>query len=301
LKSSQINKDKVKTGIDVEFAKRAATATNADVKQGLSSEQILAFLRAAQGERTRDQLMQIGAHSPKHMFPPHHYHNARMHMVMNNPMMRRRMILSVLRRLYREPVLKRMIADELSANDSKFKSLAKNEARKYINNNFSDLAHRFGEKIVLSKDKNGNYTINQNVSKTVVNNEINKLEKFDMSFSEKMKLFVKEAAKNYLGIKSESGKDKEFDEFSRKLYGKLEGSAEFRGIVERITKPTIQEQINLYFSKGEANNVILETSKRLADDTEYSKKVYQNANKSTMNEIRDIEARLNDLKRLLKK
>jgi hypothetical protein len=122
-----------------------------------------------------------------------------------------------------------------------------------------------------------------------------------MSFSEKMKMFVKEAAKNYLGIKTDSGKDKDFDEFSRKLYGKLEGSSEFRGIVERITKPTIQQQIQEFFTKGSANNVILETSKRLADDTEYSKKVYQNANKETITEIRNIEARLNELKRMLKK
>ena len=48
-----------------------------------------------------------------------------------------------------------MLADEISTYDSKFKSMTKSEVRKYINNNFSDLAHRFGEKILVSKDKNG--------------------------------------------------------------------------------------------------------------------------------------------------
>ncbi|MBR3885375.1 MAG: hypothetical protein IKJ33_02795 [Clostridia bacterium] len=296
---SQIDAESVSKGIKEEFDRRAAVATNQDIKQGLTNEQILAFLRAAQGERTRDQLFRIGAHQPHHMFPRHQYENARMHYGFNNPMMRRLMIRMILRRLYREPQLKRMIAEDVASYDSKVRSMTKAEVKKYINEHFSELSQRFGEKILLQKDKNGKYELKQTVNKTVVNNSINELEKMDFSFAGRMKELVKETMRQLVGRIEKSEAKGENDEFSRRLLSKLESSAEFKGMVQRITTPTIQEQIESYFTKGETKNVILETSRRLAEDTEFANRVYNKSNAKTQDKIRTLEYELEALKKSL--
>ena len=299
LRTSQINADKLKTGIDLEFDRRADTATNFDVKQGLSSEQILSFLRGAQGERTRDQLFRIGAHQPHHMFPRGNYHHARMHYGLNNHMMRRLMIKAILRQLYREPELRKMIADDVYSYDSKIKSMSKAEARKYINAHFAELAQKFGEKTLLKKDKNGSYSLNnQTVNNTVANKAINNLERQDFSFAGRMKMLVKETVKALFGSKAE--KTKEEQEFSDKLLKKLEASSEFTGIVQKIAKPTIQEQIDTFFRAGEGKSIILETSRKLSDETDFAKRVYERANQATMQEIKDIEAAIKRLKGMMK-
>jgi len=287
----QFNKE-----VENELVKRSGTATNFEVKQGLSDEMISRML--ASDAATREQLMRVGAHRPEHMFRREHFHHTRIHYMLRNPMMRERFMKAIMRHLYREPELKKMIAADHSLYDSKIKKMTKAEANKYINEHFDELVRRLGEKMLLGKDKKGNYTLNQTVNQTVASRVIDDIEASQPKVGTSFRKTLAEAVKAMLT--GDTKKNDEIDDIINRLMGRFETSSEFKKVVKEVVKPTMREQFQTYLDGAEWENIITKAKKDLRTDTAFARDIFAKANAATSSEIAALQKKLNELRKRLK-
>lgn len=279
--------------VDSEFAKRAGTASNYEVKQGIPPELISKFLAA--NAPTREHLMRIGAHRPDLMFERGHFNQARLHFMMNNYMMRMRFVRMMLRHLYREPELKRMIENEVYSLKPEMKKKSREEVRRYINENRAELERSIGEKVLLQKDKNGKYTVNQSVvNQTEVNKIIEKMNNGEPTVREKIRVAMGAAVKSMLGLSDK--KDPDTEELLGILKGRLENSSEFRKIVKDIVQPTMREQFQSHLD-GNMESIITRVKTTIPEDSELCIAIFKRTNAATVSEINATKKTLNELKK----
>lgn len=282
--------------VDSEFAKRAGTATNADVKQGIPPELISQFLAA--NEPTRDHLMRAGAKKTELIHTINQVNRARMYHIMNNYMMRMRFVRMMLRHLYREPQLKKMIEDEVYSLKPEMKKQSKLEVNRYMNEKRAELERSLGEKLLLKKDKNGNFELNQNISKTEINKVIDRLKAEEPKFGEKVSRAISAATKSILGL-NDNKKDPETDALASILKSSAIGSTEFKQLVKDVVQPTMREQFQAHLD-GHMENIITKTKTTLSQDSEFAEEIFKKANAATATEIAALQKSLNDLRKRLK-
>ncbi len=279
--------------VEAELAKRAGTATNTEVKQGLPPELISKFL--ASNVATRDQLIKIGARKHEHMFNPMKYYYAITHMMMNDYTLRMRFVRMMLRNLYREPELQRMVEDEVYKQRPELKNQSRAEAKKYLDANRAELERLLGERLLLQKDKKGNFVLNKEVvNQPMANKVIKDMEYREPKLGDIARKALGEAVKTMLGINDK--KDPKTDELLSKLNGKLEGSAEFKKIVKEVVKPTMREQFQTYLNGAEWENIISKTKRDLRTDTEFARAIFEKANAANSQEVGRLQKLLNTLR-----
>ena len=299
-KHKDIDKKKIEEAIESEFLRRSSTATNFDIKQGLSSEDISKFLKM--NEFVREQLMRIGAHRPHHMFPRYHYHYARHHYYLNNHLMRERLMRAILTRLYREPELRKMIEAELLSQRPELRKESTQYINNYINNNTSlrnELMRKVGEDKLLKKDKDGKFAFDPlAIDSSMVNRTIDDLEYRNPQMARSFGGALAQVVGSMLGTSSTRKKiDK--SELEKILKDSLYKDPTHKEFVKEIANKTIQEQFKSFLD-GEMDSIIIQTKASIRTDSPLAIDIYNNANANKQSLAKRIRTEIARKQRSLK-
>ena len=300
VKGNKIDTAKLNDLFEKKIISNSRTATNYDVKMGLTQAQISAFLRSGQGEPVRERLIEVGAHRPEHMFDRRRYRQARANHVINNPVMKKIFVNTMMREFYTDAEFKKLIQRELLNQDSnlfeeRFKKMTREQVNKYINDHIDELREKLGTNELLKKNKAGKFEFADTANFANYSRTIDNLEYQNPTFAGKMKDSLKGVLKKMMGVKTDKNAD--VDDLMRDLTSKLETDEKLQSVIKNITKTTVKQQFN-NFLNGDDVRVLVETNvdKRLNDPT-IANRIYSNHNAALASKISRLESQIASLRR----
>ena len=300
VKENKIDTAKLNDLFEKKIISNSSTATNYDVKMGLTQAQISAFLRSGQGEPVRERLIEVGAHRPEHMFDRRRYRQARANHVINNPVMKKIFVNTMMREFYTDAEFKKLIQRELLNQDSnlfeeRFKKMTREQVNKYINDHIDELREKLGTNELLKKNKAGKFEFADMANFANYSRTIDNLEYQNPTFAGKMKDSLKGVLKKMMGVKTDKNAD--VDDLMRDLTSKLENDEKLQSVIKNITKTTIKQQFN-NFLNGDDVRVLVETNvdKRLNDPV-IANRIYSNHNAALASKISRLESQIASLRR----
>ncbi len=309
-KANKINAKKINTDINSEFTQRGASATNEEIKFGLTKEQINEYLRHNEG--IRDNLISIGAHKPHKMFKKEHVMPARREYVFNNPVMRRMFVYAILHEMYTDKQLKSVIRKEIlrpesSMFDSKFKNMTNAQIASYINSHLEELKYKLGLDKLFNKTKDGRFIPNNSMSIPQQDKTINNLEFSDKTFAGRMFDAFSSIARRATNNSSQSDKDnaskeekEAVDELFDKVMEKVEKSSRLKTSVDKIVKTSVSDQINRFFEGEDVKVLVQSEVERVVNDPAIQERVYAKYNKELAKQKASLNSSLAAARKKLK-
>ena len=276
------------------FIENTETATNYDIKMGMETKQITRLLSAH--EKIRDRLIHLGAYNPHLLFGREKVYQAKTNYVLNYYHYRQIFMRTLMRELYTNTRLKKVIREEILNPNSKaympeLKRLTNAEVNRFINANLDNLAARVGEAKLLDKNENGRFEFKPEFKERSFEYEraMRRVESENPTIKKKVKKAMSAAVKAMFGYTTE--KDKEIDLMMETLAQKAESSSSFKNIVEKITKRSIPNAFEEFLTTGGGSQII-NTQVDSRVDEKIKDVAYENHNRPIKQERASLLAEL---------
>lgn len=310
---NKINDAKLNESIESRFKHNVKTATNYDVKMGMDPTAINKYISA--NEAMQQVLFRIGAFHPHKAFNKKQVVETRTKHILSHYEMRRIFCIFLMRELYSNPQLKKMITKEIldpssamfkKELDQKLNRMKKQGAspeqiakavEDYLKQKGDSLTGEFGEHTLLKQNQEGKWEFKDNHFITKHQDIIEKSVESDNRLRKPLKKAESSILSRLFGGKHE--KNDELDAMFEQLRPRVD--ARTQTIADSVLTKRMPDLINS-FMRGDSgvSAIIASKSERILKDklnSERNVPIYQNANTATKADIARLSAQISALQK----